>query len=181
MVESFLNAQEVINCFPDDWNLTVMASCQCYPKINTHTAEYMYGDRFVAIGDSATSKLFKNGIGAAYITAKAAATTVLFHGVSAQDFEKNYVPVCRSLHFDNTIGKLVFLATKIIKKSTFLKKGVIKTVIKEQFKDGKNRNMSTVLWDTFTGSAPYKEIFLRSLKPTFLLSLIWNTVTSLRN
>jgi hypothetical protein len=140
----------------------------------------MYGDRFVAIGDSATSKLYKNGIGAAYITAKAAATTSIFNGVSSIDFEKNYLPACRSLHFDNSIGKLVFLVTKLIKTNSLLKRGVVKTVIKEQQKSGAKRNMSTVLWDTFTGSAPYKEIFLRSMKPAFLSSLVWNTLISIR-
>ena len=180
LVQSFLSSQQVIDCFPKDYDLSNVFACQCYPKINTRTARYMYGDRFVAIGDSATSKLYKNGIGAAYITAKAAATTVLFNGVSANDFEKYYLPACRSLQFDNSIGKLVFLVTKLIKTNSFLKRGVVKTVIKEQKKSGEKRNMSTVLWDTFTGSAPYKEIFFRSMKPSFLISLLWNTITSLR-
>lgn len=181
LVQLFLTSQQVISCFPKEWDLTKIVSCQCYPKINTQTARYMYGDRFVAIGDTATSKLYKNGIGAAYITAKAAATTVLFNGVSAKDFKKYYLPACRSLHFDNSIGKIVFLITKLIKTNAFLKRGVVKTVIKEQIKIGEKRHMSTVLWDTFTGSAPYKEIFFRSLKPEFLFSLFWNTLTSLRN
>jgi len=179
LVQSFLSSRQVIDCFPKDYDLSKVFACQCYPKINTHTARYMYGDRFVAIGDSATSKLYKNGIGAAYITAKAAATTAIFNGVSASDFEKYYLPACKSLHFDNSIGKIVFLVTKLIKTNSFLKRGVVKTVIKEQKKSGEKRNMSTVLWDTFTGSAPYKEIFLRSIKPSFLISLFWNTVTSL--
>ena len=157
-----------------------MRSCQCYPKINTQTAKYMYGNRFVAIGDSATSKLYKNGIGAAYITAKAAATSALFNGVSSKDFEKFYLPASKSLHFDNKIGKIVFLITKMIKINPLLKRGVVKTVMKEQNKIGEKRHMSTVLWDTFTGSAPYKEIFLRSIKPAFLGTLFWNTITSLK-
>ncbi len=180
MVQSFLSSDEVVNCFPKDWNMDKMLSCQCYPRINTHTAKYMYGNRFVAIGDSATSKLYKNGIGAAYITAKAAAATALFNGVSEEDFKKHYLPVCRSLHYDNLIGKIVFLVTKLIKTNSMLKRGVVKTVIKEQNKAGKKRNMSLVLWDTFTGSAPYKEIFFRSLKPAFLFLLLWNTISSIK-
>jgi hypothetical protein len=68
----------------------------------------------------------------------------------------------------------------MIKINPLLKRGVVKTVMKEQNKIGEKRHMSTVLWDTFTGSAPYKEIFLRSIKPAFLLSLFWNTITSLK-
>jgi CRP-like cAMP-binding protein len=32
--------------------------------------------------------------------------------------------------------------------------------------------MSTVLWDMFTGSAPYREVFLRTLHPMFLFRLV---------
>ena len=180
LIDRFLKSPEVIGCFPDTIQLSDLFRCQCYPKINTAPAKHMYGDRFVAIGDSGTSKLYKNGIGAAYITAKAAATTVLLNGISSKDFEKYFMPACRSLHFDNSIGKIVFLVTKLIKVSSLLKRGVVRMVSKEQKKGGDKRNMSIVLWDTFTGSAPYKEIFLRSMKPTFLISLVWNTISASR-
>lgn len=179
LVESFLNAKEVQNCFPKEFDLTLAAKCKCFPKINTSSAKYIFGNRFVAIGDSATSKLYKNGIGAAYITAKAAASTSLLNGVSEKDFHENYIPVCRSLHMDNLIGKIVFLVTKMIKISPLLKKSVVKIVRKEQLNDNNSKNMSIVLWDTFTGSAAYKEIFLRTLKPAFLFNLGWNTLSSI--
>ncbi len=41
-------------------------------------------------------------------------------------------------------------------------------VAREQQKQGRHRRMSMVLWDTFTGSAPYREVFLRTLHPSFL-------------
>ena len=40
-----------------------------------------FGDRVVFIGDSGTTKLYKDGIGAAYRTSKAAANTVAYWGV----------------------------------------------------------------------------------------------------
>jgi hypothetical protein len=36
--------------------------------------------------------------------------------------------------------------------------------------------MSSVLWDVFTGSAPYREILLRTLHPRFPATLAWNVV-----
>ena len=39
--------------------------------------------------------------------------------------------------------------------------------------------MSTVLWDTFTGSAPYREILLRTLHPGFLTRLVWETMAGM--
>jgi hypothetical protein len=49
----------------------------------------------------------------------------------------------------------------------------------EQQKQGGHRRMSIVLWDTFTGSAPYREIFLRILHPAFLARFVWNIAVSL--
>ena len=38
--------------------------------------------------------------------------------------------------------------------------------------------MSSILWNTFTGSAPYREILLHSLHPLFLTSFAWNIVVA---
>ena len=34
--------------------------------------------------------------------------------------------------------------------------------------------MSTVLWDLFSGSASYTNVFLRTLHPAYIASLVWN-------
>ena len=39
---------------------------------------------------------------------------------------------------------------------------------------GGQRRMSVVLWDSFTGSAHYRDIFLRTLHPGFLGRFIWH-------
>ena len=36
--------------------------------------------------------------------------------------------------------------------------------------------MSSALWDVFTGSAPYKEVLLRSFYPSFPVMLLWNLI-----
>ena len=63
------------------------------------------------VGDSGATRLFKDGIGAAYRTAKAAAKTAAFHGVDAQSFESYYAPLCRKISNDNKVGKFVFGST----------------------------------------------------------------------
>jgi CRP-like cAMP-binding protein len=39
--------------------------------------------------------------------------------------------------------------------------------------------MSGVLWDTFTGSAPYRDVFRRTLHPLFLARLNWEIAAGL--
>ena len=179
LVDSFLNAPEVKRCFPPGMDLLEIKPCKCFPEINIKSATRPFADRVVLIGDCATSKLYKNGIGAAYITAKAAANTAIFHGVSDNDFQKHYWPACRKLTFDNTIGKVIFTATGLIQKTGFAKRGIKRRLIKEQKLAGPKRYMSSVFWDTFTGSATYSSIFLRMMDPRFFVPFTYEIAAGL--
>ena len=79
----------------------------------------------------------------------------------------------------NKIGAVVFLATRFIQRLGFARKGVVRMVVAEQRKAGENRRMSTVLWDTFTGSASYRDILMRTIHPVFLGRLLWNMASGL--
>jgi flavin-dependent dehydrogenase len=178
LVDNFLATPEVRACFPPDWDFDKF-SCQCSPRINTKGAIQPYADRIVFVGDIGVTRLYKDGIGAAYRTAKAAASTVVFQGISARDFEKHYMPICKKIESDNAIGKLMFIVTEQIQKHRFARKAVLHMTEGEQVKAGQHRLMSTVLWDMFTGSAPYREILIRTLKPSFWLRLIGELSRSL--
>ncbi len=181
IVSAFLNAKPVRDCFPAHMDIESIMPCQCYPTINVQGAKSAFGDRMILIGDSASSKLFKNGIGAAYITAKAAAKTAIFEGVSENDFRKHYQPACSDLDRDNMVGKFIFTVTTIIQKSPLLKKGLLSMVIKEQTKANHKRLMSSMLWDTFTGSAPYTDILKRTLNPMFSINFFGHTLKRIFN
>jgi hypothetical protein len=174
LVEAFFATPEVLKCFPPDWSPPA-DFCRCAPAINISGAVQPYADRLVLIGDSGVSRLYKDGIGGAYRTAKAAARTAVFEGVAEADFRKGYLPVCRSLSMDNGIGKVVFGVTTLIQKTTVLRKGMLRMTAAEQESRRWQPRMSDVLWDTFTGSAPYGDVFLRSLHPVFLGRLLYET------
>jgi flavin-dependent dehydrogenase len=176
LVKSFLNAPEVRACFPPDWEVP-LDFCHCSPRINIEAAVEPYADRVVFIGDCGVTRLYKDGIGAAYRTGKAAAVTAVFEGISAEDFRSHYWPVCRKLDVDNKLGGLIFMATSVIQKLGFARNGVVRMVLAEQQKPGSKRRMSSVLWDTFTGSAPYRDILKRTVHPAFVGGLLWNIAT----
>ncbi len=173
LVESFLEDPEVKSLMPSSWNL-VKKSCQCYPRINIKGAKKPFSDRLVFIGDSGVSRLYKDGIGAAYNTAKAAATTAVFSGISAKDFKKRFWPVCKRIDRDNRIGKLIFFSVGLMKKFRFARRAILRMVIKEQKMEGRQKRMSMALWDMLTGSAPYREVFWRMLHPVFLFRFFRN-------
>lgn len=179
VVADFLQTKSVRACFPPDVDIQSLMPCQCYPLINVMGAKSEYADRVIIIGDTSSSKLYKNGIGAAHITAKAAAKTVIFEGISESAFQTHFKKVCKELDEDNRMGKFIFLATSIIQRSAILKRGILSLVVSEQGKEGHKRKMSGVLWDTFTGSAPYQDIFRRFLHPGLILNFIYHTLINI--
>ena len=178
IAEQFISAQQVKDCFPGDIKLIESSPCRCFPYINVNAAKNPFDNRVVLIGDAASSKLYKNGIGAAYLTGRAAANTVIFEGISENVFRKYYYPVCRHLNQDNMAGKFIFFATRIIQKSDILKNGLLSFVINEQKKDLSKRRMSSILWDTFTGSAGYRNILARFFHPAVLFGFFRNILTA---
>lgn len=178
LLGSFLDAPEVKRCFPEDWDRNQPA-CQCFPRINIQGAFQPYADRMVFIGDSGVSRLYKDGIGAAYRAAKAAASTAIFDGISEADFRNHYWPACSRMQIDNQFGRVIFAATHLIQRMRFSRRAVLHMAGREQRRPGNHPYMSSVLWDTFTGSAPYKDVFLRTLHPTFLSHLIWHLSVAL--
>lgn len=173
LVKSFVDSPAVRKCLPPEWTVP-LDYCRCSPRICVRGANRPFADRIVFIGDCGVTRLYKDGIGSAYRTAKAAAVTSVFEGLSEKDFERTYWPACRYLSVDNKVGKIVFGVTQLIQKHKFLRRGLSHMVAQEQKQAGGERRMSMVLWDTFTGSAPYRSVFGRSLHPLFLARFLWS-------
>jgi len=178
LVQAFLDAPEVKRCFPPEWRAEAK-SCQCMPYINVHGVKRPYADRFVFIGDCGMTRLYKDGIGAAYRTAKAAARTAVFEGVSTGAFHAHYGPVCRTIATDNVMGQMAFVFTRFAKRMAVARRAILLMTVAEQQRDGRLRRMSGILWDMFSGSAPYKDIFMRMLHPGFAAGFVWAFARSL--
>ncbi len=177
LLRAFLTAPEVKSRFPDGWRWD-QPDCQCSPRINVRAASRPYADRLVFIGDSSVTRLYKDGIGAAYRAAKAAATCAVLEGVSSENFRRYYAPLIRMMELDNQFGRFIFFMTHIIQREHFSRKAVLRMVAAEQLLPGNPPRMSSVLWDTFTGSAPYKDVFLRSLHPALVSRFVWRLVSA---
>jgi len=168
-VTEFINNPVVQSVLPR--TITYKIDCHCLPKMNIKAPKIPFTDRVVICGDAGSTRLFKDGIGAAYIMGKAAAKTAVFQGVSREHFRKWYYPVYKSIIYDNYYGKYLFAITDIYKKNEILCKGMLE-VVREEQKDLRNRKMlSSILWDMFTGSERYKNIFYRAVSLPMHLDL----------
>jgi flavin-dependent dehydrogenase len=177
LVHAFLTDPVVQRAFPTG---AVPCVCSCTPLINLGARKRPYGDRIVLVGDSGVTRLYKDGIGAAFRTGKAAATAAVFHGVSQASFEKHYWPACRNIARDNAVGKVMFATNAVMKNSRVTRRAMLHMAQREQSLEGARPHMSSLLWNMFTGSAPYTEMFRGTLHPGFIVHLLASLLAALR-
>ena len=174
LIRGFFANPVVADCLPRGWTPSD-AACHCSPRINVREAERPFLDRVVLVGDSGVTRLYKDGLGAAYRTAMAAASTAVLHGVSANDFRMHYWPTYRSIAIDNRFGWLIFALVQRIKRSKSMREGVLRMAAREQSQGAVGGRVSTALWEMFTGGAPYRRILLQALHPHLLGRYLWES------
>jgi len=175
-LNEFINDPVVKGVLPR--TISYETNCRCLPKMNVKAPKIPFTDRVVLCGDAGSTRLFKDGIGAAYIMGKAVANAVVFHGVGEEHFRKEYYPVYKSIVTDNHYGRYLYAITDIYKRNKLLTKGMLEVVRKEQQASNDRRILSTILWDMFTGNERYKNIFPKALKLRMHFNL-WKAFTKI--
>jgi hypothetical protein len=170
-MEKFLYHPSVSKLFPEsrlDW-----IGCHCLPMMNIGALSTPYAERVVMVGDSGSTKLYKDGIGAAYFMGKSAATTVLMHGVAKEHFKKHYMHDYQNLARDNLYGRFLFFGTELFRDSRLLTTAMLDVVRKEQAAySPRRKRLSSILWDMFTGNERYRNVFWRAMSPRLVMRLI---------
>jgi flavin-dependent dehydrogenase len=175
-INDFLKKPVVRAVLPDIADYRV--ECRCLPKMNIGAPKKPFTDRMVMCGDAGSTRLFKDGLGAAYLMGKAAANTVMLRGVSERDFRKGYLPIYKSIVEDNYFGRYLYAITDLYRKNGLLTKGMLRVVRNEQNRNGGERVLSSILWDMFTGNERYKRIIPRALSVKMHLDL-WKAFAGL--
>jgi len=166
-VKSFLTHEMVRKVLPDRYE----RCCGCSPKAVVGNAGNYFSDRFVAVGDAAVSRLYKDGLGSALLTSRQAAWTAVHSGIAAQDFEHHYRPFCRAISRDNAFGHLLFGLNKRAKNSRTTLLAQHRLVSNEQDNTRSLQPFTKSAWGLFTGSYAYRTIAWMSLNPVSLTKL----------
>jgi flavin-dependent dehydrogenase len=156
-IKDFLDYPVVKEVLPKSLNYKII--CRCTPKMNVKAPKIGFADRVVMCGDAGSTRLFKDGLGAAYIMGKAAAKTAVFHGVSKKDFQRNYYPVYKNIIVDNWFGRYLYSIIDLYKKYGVLTSGMLAVVQEEQSDPDDPKRLSSILWNMFTGNERFKNIF----------------------
>ncbi len=161
-IDDFMNKPVVKDVLPK--SARYLAACRCLPKMNVGAPKLPFTNRIVLCGDAGSTRLFKDGLGAAYIMGKAAAKAAVFEGVGVHDFRRNYLPVYTSIVLDNSFGRVLYFVIDRYRKTAILTKAMLKVVEKEQRDPKRDKILSSILWDMFTGNERYKKVFFKSAK-----------------
>jgi len=129
--------------------------CGCNPRIAVSPARCPFSDRFVAVGDAAVTRLYKDGIGSAFLTAQRAAWTALHVGISRQAFARGYEPFCRSIALDNRVGRFLFWLWQQSQARPHLARSWLRILLAEKALPMPKRHGHRALWGLLTGDDSY--------------------------
>ncbi|HEX7432749.1 MAG TPA: NAD(P)/FAD-dependent oxidoreductase [Anaerolineaceae bacterium] len=146
--------------------------CGCTPHVAISTAAGFFADRLVVVGDAAVTRLYKDGIGSAFITAEAAAQTAILLGISQEDFSIGYKPVCLRIAADNSYGRLLFRLWYLTFHTPILRKTWTQAIINEINQIVDNHIFTRVLWGMFTGDESYRLLFWMTISMPAMVNFL---------
>jgi flavin-dependent dehydrogenase len=144
--------------------------CGCNPRIAVSRSKAYFGDRWVAVGDAAVTRLYKDGIGSAFLTSKAAMQVALQQGVSKQNFRYGYAPFCQRIGNDNRYGKLLFRMWRFVLNTPPILDAWA-GITRAETEVGSKSIVARILWGMFTGDETYRDLLKLSTSPRALTTL----------
>jgi flavin-dependent dehydrogenase len=157
-------------------------ACACAPRMTVSTAKCPFGDRFAVIGDAVGSRLNKDGLFSAHVTANLLAQTVLQDGIDKQALAKGYGKAIKWLAADNRFGSIVFGVSRVAFTKPVLSRITYQAFATEcKVRDERSRPLSVVLWKIASGTADYQEVFREMCGYGVLRSVLAGAAVTLRN
>jgi len=157
-------------------------ACACAPRMTVTTAKCPFGDRFAIIGDAVGSRLNKDGLFSAHVTASRLAQTVLQDGIDKQALAKGYGKAIKWLAADNHFGRMVFGASRVAFTTPVLSRITYQAFATEcKVRDERSRPLSVVLWKIASGTADYREVLWEMCGYGVLRSVLAGAAVTLRN
>jgi hypothetical protein len=157
-------------------------ACACAPRMAVTTARSPFGDRFAIIGDAVGSRLNKDGLFSAHVTASRLAQTVLHDGIDKQALAKGYGKAIKWLAADNRFGRMVFGVSRVAFTRPVLSRITYQAFATEcKVRDERSRPLSAVLWKIASGTADYREVLRDMCSYGVLRSVFAGAAVTLRN
>jgi flavin-dependent dehydrogenase len=180
LVHDFLTLPQIERILPG--LAATPIACACAPRMTVTTARSPFGDRFAIIGDAVGSRLNKDGLFSAHVTASRLAQSMLQDGIDKQALAKGYGKAIQWLAADNRFGRMVFGASRVAFTTPVLSRITYQAFATEcKVRDERSRPLSTVLWKIASGTADYREVLRDMCSYGVLRSVLAGAAVTLRN
>ncbi|HUU28911.1 MAG TPA: NAD(P)/FAD-dependent oxidoreductase [archaeon] len=153
--------------------------CCCAPLFPITDGGRLAAPHCIIIGDAAVSRYYKNGIESALHSAELAARVLVEYGPGEAAPLRRYYSrkVKAAFRLDNSMGRLLFRMHDWISHLPSMTRAYLDLAGTDRGSKGHSRRqLRWILWNMFTGDAPYKKIFLHCLDPGMLSHLILTTL-----
>ncbi len=166
-VSDFIEAQSLTAELPSSPG----SLCGCTPRIAVSASGKFVGTRWVAVGDAAVSRLYKDGIGSAFFSAQRAIEVVLQEGLSGNALRRHYAPYCRQIARDNRYGRFLFQIWSLANRSRLLRRMWKHAIQFEADWPPERRVHIRILWSMLSGDDAYEDLFKLLLSPAAMVGL----------
>ena len=180
IIQSFLTLPQVDRILPGIAEAPL--ACACAPRMTVTTASSPFGNRFAIIGDAVGSRLNKDGLYSAHVTASNLAYAVLHEGVDERSLARGYGKTVKWLVADNYFGRTVFAVSRIAFSTPGLSRIVYQAFATEyKVHDQQSRPLSSMLWKIASGMSDYREVLREMCGYKVLRSVLVGAGVTLRN
>ncbi len=181
IIKSYVQLPQIKRILPPGFKATPV--CICSPNMTVSSARHPFGPGIALIGDMVVSRLYKDGIYSAYLTASGLADALIAAGSHSSGWQKYYRPVLKSLRRDNLFGRTVLLMNRIVFASPRLSRIFYQAVLSERRSHPRpDQRLSRILWDVASGDDSYRNSLLRMFGPrTLWLVFFGGFLITIRN
>lgn len=181
IVGEFLQLPHIRRLLPAKVDLSPV--CMCNPNMTVGAARRPFGHRIALIGDMVVSRLYKDGILSAYLTASALVDCILYTGVDEDSLKRRYWPVVKRFRRDVWFGRFVFLLSRITFSSPMLSRLLYQAVLTERkTRPRHRRRLGLLLWQIASGDDSYGRILASMFHPATLGRIaVGGVLVTLRN
>ncbi len=164
IIKEFLQLPHIRRLLPPKVDLDPV--CMCSPNMTVGAARKPFGHRIAMTGDMVVSRLYKDGILSAYLTASALADCILYTGVDEASLKRCYWPLIKQFRRDLWFGRFVFLLIRITFSNPILSRILYQAVHTERrTKPFHVRRLGYLMWRIASGDDSYGRILVSMFHP----------------
>ena len=180
IIDEFLALPQIRRILPGVGSAPV--ACVCFPRMSVAPATSAFGDRFAVIGDAVGSRLNKDGVFSAHVTATRLAEAVLHDGTDRQALTRGYGRTIDWLAAENRCGRIVFDVSRLVFANPLASRVAYQAFATEfKMRNERSRPVASLLWKIASGTSDYREILREMCSFRLLRSVLVGAAVTMRN